>query len=234
METKYFNILLVTLTFLSTMAFAQPSKGWDQEKIIGKQYYLPGAYHGSPYLIQGWRKGTICFSSGQKISGLNLKYDGLNDELVYVNELYHTMVQIEKSTVDNFYFSDQGISYYFERRYFDGFLKGDRYFQVFHKGDVDLLGSFRVELINTTVYKDASGNTKNMEYLDAFRYFLYRDGEGYHSTSLRKKSLLKYFSKAKRREVNRLMRVNHIQFKTPEEFSRALSILEANNINLEF
>lgn len=234
MNTKFVKCLLVALVFISIGAHAQPTENWDSEKIIGQRYYLNARYQGSPYLFDGWQKGTIRFTSGQELSGVMLKYDGYKDELVYINELYQAMIQVEKPAVESFSFNDQGKEYYFERRYFDGMGMGERYFQVLHKGNVDLLCLRKIELIGTSVYKDANGVAKNMEYVQSFRYFLAKKEGGYQATSLRKKSLLKYFTGAQKKRVTQLMRTNHIRFKTEEGFARALSILENNNIKLDF
>jgi hypothetical protein len=234
MKPIYFiKYILAALLFVSVGVHAQPSKNWDQEKIIGHRYYFPESYKGSPYFVRSWQEGSVSFTSGQVVNGLLLKYDGHIDELIYINDVYHTMVKIEKPTVKSFQFNFQGTEYYFERRNFEGWIKGDRYFQVLHKGKVDLLCLRQVRLIPTSLYWDSAGHMKNMEYVPSFRYFLYKKGEGYHFTSLKKKSLLSYFSGAQKKQVNQLIRKNHIRFKTEYGFAQALKILEENHIDPE-
>ena len=233
MNSKHIKCLLVAVLFIAFGTNAQPTKNWDKEKIIGQRYYIPDRYTGSPYLVEGWQKGSIQFASGQEVDGLTMKYDGYSDELVYINELYQIMVKIEKPTVESFWFTNDGTDYYFERRYFDGLFKGERYFQVFHKGAVDLLCYRKIELISCSAYRDATGRLKNMEYVPSFHYYLYKKGEGYNSTNLRKKSLLKYFSGPQKKRVSQLMRANHVRFKTADGFAQALSILESNQMNIE-
>lgn len=227
-------ILAIALLVANFAAGAQPSKNWDQEKIIGRRYRLPEIYRGSPYFIPSWQKGTVTFTTGEQVSDILLKHDAVHDQLIYINELYHIMVQIEKSSVASFDLKDDGTEYHFEQHYFDGLIKGNRYFQVFHKGYVNFYGYRHAELLNCSVYKNAAGNTKNMEYQQGDHYFLYKKGAGYKKIGLRKKSLLRFFSRTQRKRVKQLMHTNHVHFKTPEEFARALSILETNGIELNF
>ena len=235
MKTKYRIVFLLILVGSVFATFAQPTKNWDQEKIMARRYVIHERFQGSPYLTDDWVHGEVTFSSGETQGDLPIKYDGYIDELISFNKLYSTMILIEKSTIKSFEFSFQGKDYYFERRYFNSLLKkGDRFFQVYHKGDVDLLCFREVKLSTTSLYWDTSGNMKNKEYKATPRFFLYKKGEGYHWTNLKKKSLIKYFSGKQRKQVNQLMRKNHVHFKSPEEFANALSILEVNNIDLEF
>ena len=233
MKLTYRTCFFCGLLLLSIIGFAQPNSHWDQEKIMGKRYLLPDHYAGSPYYIQDWVVGTVTFKSGEQVHDLKMKYDGQLDELVYISDLFHSAITIDKETIESFEFEYQGRKYLFEQRFFDGFFAGNHFFQVYHKGATDLLCFRKIELNTTTAYKDASGILKNMEYQKGYRFFLFQEGKGFYSTRLKRKSLMKYFSKEERRQVTRLLRDQHIQWGSPEEFAHALSVLEENKLEID-
>lgn len=230
---RYQIVLFFVLLVLSFKISAQPPKNWDQEKIMGRRYVLHERYKGSPYLNKDWVLGQITFNSGEKRNQMPIKYDGFHDELITYSKLNSSLIQIEKSTIKSFKFTMQGNEYYFERRFFTNFLKDeDRFFQVFYDGNVDLLCYRKIELTTTSLYWDASGNMKHKEFRKYYKYFLFKEGKGYRLTNLRKESLLRYFSGTQKKQVKQLIRKNHIHFDTPEEFARALSVLEENGIQI--
>ena len=232
MRSIYRIIVLFPFLFLTVTASAQLEKGWDQEKIMGKRYFMHERFAGSSFFIDDWIDGTVTLLSGNIISDLPIKYDGYNDELVSYNELYYTMVFVEKSAVVSFELEHLGEKYYFEKRYFDGLFDGDRFFQVYYDGEVDLLCFRQIELINCSPYRDKSNMLRNQEYDPNDRFFLYDEENGYRPVSLKKKSLLRYVSKMQKKEAKQLLRTNNLNLKTPEDYARAIRVFKDHEIEV--
>lgn len=231
MKLAYTVLLLFFILVGAKLAEAQPTENWDQEKLIGRRYFPNGNYLGSPYFISEWVSATVHFFSGGAITDLLIKYDGEKDELISKedNELSSTIIQIKKSTIKSFEFEYKGFGYLFEQRYFDGFNKGDRLFQVFYKGTVDLLCFYKID-----IEKDQAGGAGSLIYNPQPQYYLYKTDGGYHSSRLTKKQLLRYVEKDKKREAKRLFRQDRIRFKSPNSFAQALLVLDENKIKIEF
>lgn len=227
-------LLLLILCLAATVVKAQPAENWDQTKLMGQRLIHTDHLRGSPFLFDDWIDGDVVLTNGDVLTGIPLKYDAYRDELLTYNKVYFTVLKIEKATVKSFHFVNMGQDWYFEQRYFDGLLKGDRFFRVLYDGDVDLLQLFKTEKVNTSVYKDESGVSKNEEFVPVQRYFMYSEKAGFSPVSLRKKSLMRRIGKDDLKLARQLVRQNNIAFGSAAEFVRALALLQTNSIQLHF
>ena len=232
MRSNYRLIILLPLLFLTVIASAQLESGWDQEKIMGKRYIVQERFDGSSFLVDDWIEGRVTLLSGNVISDIPIKYDGYHDELLSYNELYYSMILVEKSAIESFEFDYLGEKYYFELRFFDGLFDGDRFFQVYYDGDVDFLCFRQVQLVTCSPYRDVTNILKNQKYEPNNRFFLYDDENGYRPVSLKKKSLLRYVSKMQKKDAKQLLRSNNINLKTPESYARALKVFKDFHIEV--
>lgn len=233
MKLIYKICLIVAFHALFFNAFAQPESNWDQEKIIAKRYPRETKLEGSVFLIDDWADATVTLKSGEILKNLPVKYNGYEDQLISYNELYYTLIEVEKETVSSFEFDYMGSNYYFELRNFGNNEKKDpRFFQVYYDGQVDVLCYRRVALVGSSIYYDMSGIRRNQKYQTGYRYFLFNEEGGYHPVSLNRRSLLRYVSKDQKRQVKRLLRQNNVLIRTPEGYARAVSILEDNEIKI--
>lgn len=213
-------------------ASAQPDTGWDQAKLMAQRYVSNDNIQGTPFVYDQWIDGTVYLTSGDSISGIPLKFDAERGELISYNKIYYALVTIEKSAVSAFRFHLAGEVYYFEKRWFGGLEKGDRFFRVFGKGEVDLLSLYRIERVNTSLYRDESGIMRNQEFASTVRYFLKNDRSDFFPTNLKRKSLYRRIGKDDRREARQVIRQNNITFGLAHEYARALSLLETAGIKL--
>lgn len=236
MSTRAIIILLLIAGF-PFLAESQPklNKGWDTEKIKGARYLPHPSYIGFPFLNDTWDAGYIQFISGEKIDSLNLRYSCFKDEVVYYNESNSAQIVIDKSSLSGFSFTDKsGRTRTFKKLYYDGFMKGERYFEVLSPGQTDLLSFRKVSLISTSPYKDELGKTKNMEYVPDFQFYFYSPEKGFSPVRPSLSGLLSKFDKSGQKAIKKLLRKNRIRITDEENFVRAWKVIEKEGFQIPF
>ena len=228
------TILILLLFFAFTSIQGQPKENWDQEKLMGQRYTFVEQLRGSPFLFDDWISGTVTLTSGEVIENVPLKYNAYFDELLTYNPVYFTIMQLDKYTVHRFEFDLFGEHWLFEKRFFPGLSKGDRFFRILHKGKTDLLCFYKVNLLNTSPYKDENDILKNQEFFSGYRYFLFQPESDFTSVRLRKKSLLRYVGKTDLKEARQLLRKSSVELKDVAGFASAMQLLEENGVDLIF
>ena len=228
------TILIILLFFVALTLQAQPKENWDQEKLTGQRYAYHEQLRGSPFLFDDWINGTVTLISGEVIEDVPIKYNAYLDELITYNPVYFTIVKLDKYTLHRFEFDLFGEHWLFEKRFFPGFPKGDRFFRILHEGQTDLLCFYKVSLLNTSPYKDENNILKNQEFFSGYRYFLFQPESDFTSVRLRRKSLLRYVGKADMKEARQLIRKGNLELKDVAGFSSAMQFFEENMIGLNF
>lgn len=214
--TKYI-IKSVSLFFmLCIVAFATaqtgPYKNWDSEKIKGVRHLPYISYSGSPFLNDNWMPGKVWFSNGETTDSLYIRYSSFRDELLYYNKVLSAHIVIDKATLQGFSFTgNDGNDRIFRKQYYDGFFKGDRFFEVLADGPTQLLAFRKVSIITTAPYKDERGIVKNNEYSNDYQFYLYSPEKGYTSLRPTLPSLLTRFSKPDQQQIKRLLRKSRIR-----------------------
>ncbi len=225
-------LILIFYFFCPLLTKAQLADNWDAVKLMSQRVISTDRLRGSPYLFNDWLEGTIVLTNGEKLDGISLKYDALHDELLTYTEASYTVVKIEKASIKSFQIQNFGEDWLFEQRYFNGLAKGKRFFRVLRKGEVELLYQYKVDMENTSVYKDESGVSRNQVFVARQRYFLYSPSTGFSPFRLKRKSLLRRIGKEDLPRARQLLRQNHIATDNPQSFARALELLEADHIKL--
>ena len=228
------TIVTLFLVFIAGSLLSQPVVNMDHPKLMGQRYVNKVRIKGSPFLFDDWINGRISLTSGERVDSVPLKFDAYRNELMSYDKGTFTILTVEKAAVHSFEFDFKGEHYLFEQRFFDGLLKGNRYFRVLFHGDADLLCFYKVDILNTSIYTDENGITKNQEYVPGKRYFLYTPRSGYSPGNLKRNSFLRFISKTDRKVVRSLLRQHHLVLGSEAEFIRALDILQQNKIKLHF
>jgi len=235
------NRILYIITFfgllISTSLQAQDgfTKKWTAEKIKGTRQIPYGVYSGSPFLNDKFATGEIEFSDGSKMDSLGLRYSSYRDEIIYYNATIGAQIIIDKISLNGFSFTDEaGQNRVFRQQYYDGFLPGNRYFEVLSDGDIALLVYRKVVLQVCPPYNDNSGVLKNMSYQDAYNYYLYNRQKGYELIRLNRNSLISNFDKLTQKSVKKILRKNKVQVTDESSFVIAWNLIKENGIIINF
>ncbi len=231
----YIVFIFGLLTTTSLKAQEKLPKKWTAEKIKGTRQIPYASYSGSPFLNDKFATGEIEFQDGSTIDSLGLRYSSYRDEVIYYNTAISAQIVIDKISLKGFSFIDgNGVKRVFRQQYYDGFMPGNRYFEVLSDGDIALLVYRKVVLQVCPPYNDNSGVLKNMSYQDAYNYYLYNRKKGYDLIRINKNSLLSKIDKLTQKSVKKLLRKNKIEVNDELNFVKAWNLLKENGIIINF
>lgn len=233
------NLYIITLWGLlaatSLMAQEELPKSWNTQKIKGTRLIPYSSYSGYPYLNDKFALGEIEFLDGTKVEKIPLRYSSYRDEIIYYNTAISSQIIIDKISLNGFAFTDEkGVNRVFRRQYYNGFLPGDRYFEVLSDGDVSLLVYRKVVLQTCPPYTDNSEILKNMTYQEAYNYYLYNSKKGYELIRIGKNSLLSKFDKPTQKLIKKILRKNSLLITDETSFVKAWNLIKENGININF
>lgn len=238
MSNRTLYILLFVLTYwfnLSVCAQEPLNRNWDAEKIKGTRHLPYQTYTGFPFMNDTWVPGKIEFASGEIADSLYLRYSSFKDEVLYYNKAISTQIVIDKSNLNGFSFNEEdGRTRVFRKQYYDGFMKGDRFFEVLSEGETDLLAYRRVSLVTSSIYKDESGFLKNMVYDNDYQFYFYSPEKGYTSVRMNMGALLSKFGKESQKPIKKLLRKNKIRISGEESFISAWKVVEKEGYKMVF
>ncbi|MCX6239831.1 MAG: hypothetical protein NTY07_20175 [Bacteroidia bacterium] len=231
----YIVALFGLLVAQSLMAQEELPKNWNSEKIKGTRFIPYASYSGTPYLNEKFASGKIEFLDGTKVEDLKLRYSTYRDEIIYYNAAISAQIIIDKISLKGFAFTDDnGIRRVFRQQYFDGFMPGNRYFEVLSDGDIALLVYRKVVLLVCSPYNNNLGRLLNMSYQEAFSYYFYSKEKGYQLVRINKNSLLSKFDKPTQKVIKKILRKNDVSFDTEADFVTAWNLVKENGIKINF
>jgi len=238
MTTKIIQILFLFLACSFTKTgCAQETMNikWGHEKIKGTRQLPYAAYMGFPFLNNNWAPGKIEFADGEIADSLYLRYSSFKDELIYYNKHIPAQIVIDKESLKGFSFvDDAGKTRIFREQYYDGYMKGERYFEVLSDGETDLLVYRKVSLGTTLPYKDAKGILTDLAYTNDYQFYFYAPANGYTSVRPNWPSLIAKFEKTDQKPIKKLLRKNRIRVSDEESFILAWKVIEKEGYKVAF
>lgn len=238
MTLRIINILtlFLVLGFNQLVCAQEPTNPqWDTQKIKGVRQLPYPFYTGVPYMTETWRPGTVEFTNGEISNSLYIRYSSFKDELVYYNKAIGTQINIDKTSLNGFVFTDvDGRTRTFRRQYFDNFMKGDRFFEVLSSGETALLAYRKVNLNTTSAYHDEHGILKNMAYGPDYQFYFYSPEKGYTLVRINRGSLLSKFDKTVQKPIKKLLRKSKIKIESEYTFVQAWKVIEKEGYKVVF
>lgn len=238
MTLKITNILMFFMVWsFAQIVFAQEptNHSWDSQKIKGVRQLPYPYYTGFPFLTDTWRSGKVEFTNGEISDSLYLRYSSFKDELIYYNKAITTQINIDKTSLNGFVFTDSdGRSRVFRKQYFDNFMKGNRFFEILSIGETSLLAYRKVNLTSTPAYNDERGILKNMIYDTDYQFYFYSPEKGYTLVRINQTSLLSKFDKLSQKPIKKLLRKSKIKIGGEETFIQAWKAIEKEGYKVVF
>jgi len=234
------NRILYTIALCGLLATTSISaqeklpENWNTQKIKGTRFILYPVYSGTPYLTEKFATGEIEFSDGTKMANIPLRYSLYRDEVIYFNDAIPAQIIIDKISLKGFVLTDEsGFRRVFRQQYYNGFLPGNRYFEVLSDGDISLLAYRKVTLQLCPTYND-NGRLLNMSYQDEFSYYFYSKEKGFELIRLNKNSFLSKFDKTVQKSIKKILRKNNVRINNEASFVQAWNLIKENGININF
>lgn len=90
----FFSVLLLLVGFVATAS---------QAHLPGQIIQPVRQYAGTPYFIADWTEGEVLLNTGERATGVYLRYDGLHDRLLWlIPEEGNKQVEVDKLLVESF------------------------------------------------------------------------------------------------------------------------------------
>ncbi|HKI87799.1 MAG TPA: hypothetical protein VKA38_02145 [Draconibacterium sp.] len=198
-------------------------------KTTGVVYYVSAEANNNFFLQKDWVIGILKLEDGTIFRNVRMRYQAHDDELIVYNNNLRTLFIIDKEIVKSFTVQVGTKVIRFEKLYFDGFQKGDRYFQDLYKGTSKLLAFHFIDDVKINPYTDRYGILRDKEYRPAVHYYLYNEKNGFSRLLMKRKSFLKVYPEHKK-EIRKLFRKNHVFITDEEGLILALKLLEDSGI----
>lgn len=230
MTTRIVNLMLFVWFFSHAGIVASQetyTHNWDGQKIKGVRHIAYPTYTGFPFLNDVWVLGQVEFNNGEIADSLYLRYSAFKDDLLYYNKTLTSQIVIDKASIRGFSFTEtDGNKRIFRKQYYDGYMKGDRYFEVLSKGETDLLVFRKRILTNTTPYKDEQQILKDQEYTNSYQYYFYAPGKGYTLVRPNLNAFLDDFNELDQKPVKKIIRKNRVRISDEASLILAWKIVE--------
>jgi hypothetical protein len=169
------------------------SHKWEEQDIIENQILYNGRVwrnlysrvRGNQFLFTDmFMPGTVSVS-GKLFTGLELKYDIYNDELL-IRSNHGIILQLNKEMVDGFTIENNNRIYNFQKLEEDTNESGEGYFNILYKGGLELLVKYKKDILLLAV-----DNTYDL-FNQYHRIYLKKDGE-MHLIN-KKNNIINFFS----------------------------------------
>lgn len=198
-------------------------------KLTGESFFENKQYIGEQYFNNDWERGDILLSTGEMVYNKRLKYNGLFDEVIWMNDTNFGKYQLDKSSISDFWLnSTTGKTIHFKHINIDDTTGGhaiDIFTQVGVEGKVSLYiqrkisitGEANVYINNSLFYFNNIGESP--------LYFIKNTSNHFTKLSrISQKVLLKVFPE-KKKEIAKMMSDNHLNLKTESDLIKVIGWL---------
>jgi len=204
-------------------------------KLTGETYIEKKGYKGEQFFNKDWLESDILLTTGEEIHGENLKYNGLLDELIWVNTSSYQQFKLDKSFISDFWLKNEtGSTNHFKRINVNeqkDVHSSDIFAEVGVEGKVSLFIQRRIIIVgeeniyrNGTLYLSESIGEKPL-------YYIKTPSNHYLILSrIRKKAFLNLFPEQKK-DIAKIMKENHLNLKTESDLIQLIIMLNKNVFN---
>jgi hypothetical protein len=221
-------IFRIIFFFLPSAVLAQPGSYNDStefEKINAQQLtgekYLDLAYRNINIFFKNhWNKGSIVLPSGETVNNLLLRYDGLQDRVIWLNNRIGE-IKLDKQNISEFYFYDT-LQYHFRKLNLSGARDSSETFcQVLYEGNLKLYASRKVRALTDYFVKD----TKYFIYVPKPAYYILINSRLYILSRARIKSIYNAFPD-KKESLRQRIKQERLRVRNEQDFIKTIRALE--------
>ena len=204
-------------------------------KLTGKTYIERKGYKGEQFLNKDWMEGDILLSTGVTIHVTKLKYNGLLDEVIWVNPSNFQQFVLDKSYINDFWFKKPtGQDIHFKRInvVVDPLVtshSSDIFVEVKIEGKISLYIQRKIVVVgDENIFQN--GALYLLESIGPTPlYYIKLPSNTYLTLSkVNRRAFLKLFPEQKK-DINKLLRNNHLKFKSENDFIQLIELLNKLN-----
>lgn len=227
------------LLFFSLLLIASSYKGYSQSesiyepKLTGYTYVENRSYRGEQFLTTDWVNGDLYLSTGEVVHNKKIKYNGLLDELIWLNTEIPGVFCIDKSIISEFHFND--IDGY-KRKFFKinindsvDLERKDVFVEELVKGKISLYAK-RSVIISDVMMIERDRKLYPLNFLSAAPiYYIHINNTFVRLTKVNKSVFVKLFLSNKN-EIKKLLSKNKIDLKTENGLISMIQLMNSNMI----
>jgi hypothetical protein len=237
MKILFFKILAVISGLLFIVFHVNAQKfefHWEQlndssnrleGKLTGTVFVLTSKINSNYFFHRDWYDGTITLEDNDVFDGMKLRFQAFDNELVVYNNNLRNLFVVDKEKVNHFTVITPGETQKFVKLFYDGYPKGERYYEVLYDGRRKLLAYHQVIEEKTRPFVDQFGIMKDTNYRLITIYYMHTSKAGFQRIRLQRRSLLSHFPDNKR-ELRRLLRRNNLDVFEEPGMIRAFKLLD--------
>lgn len=219
-HSLYFSFLLICISLHAQTNVLKANSVGDSifsPKLTGEAFFENKQYVGGQYFMEDWVKGDILLTTGSMVYNENLKYNGLFDEVIWMNTSNYGKFKLDKSFISDFWLiPTSGDTIHFKQINVDestGNHPSDVFVQVEIEGKVSLYIQRRISIVSED--------------------YMYHNDKLLYYNNIAKKPL--YYIKL---PTNQLTSISRIQRRTflklfPEQKKMILKLLKDHHLNLK-
>src|ERR1035437_7492785 len=228
----YFSFLLICTSInaqTNVPVKAPEVKSIFSPKLTGEAFIEKKGYKGEQFFNKDWLESDILLSTGEEIHGEKLKYNGLLDELIWVNTSNYQQFKLDKSFISDFWLKNgTGSPNHFKRINVNeqkDAHSSDIFAEVGIVGKVSLFIQRKIKIVgeeniyqNGTLYLSESIGAKPL-------YYIKTPSNHYLILSrIRKNAFLNLFPD-KKKEIAKIIKEIHLTLKTESNLVHLIDIL---------
>jgi len=197
--------------------------------LTGESFYIDNNYLGEQFFNKDWAEGDLLLSSGEMIYGKYLKYNGLFDELIWLNSINFGAFKLDKLSIAEFWLKKiAGADIHFKQ------------IKVSKTGNIkplDIFAEVKVEgkfslYIQRNISITRTENILKNEVLCQFEdidetpvYYIKLPTNDYlMMTKLRRRTFLKFFP-AKKSVIVKMIKDNNLNVSVESDFVKLLELM---------
>lgn len=228
----YFSFLLICTSInaqTNVQVKAPEVKSIFSPKLTGEAFVEKKGYKGEQFFNKDWQESDILLSTGEEIHGEKVKYNGLLDELIWVNISSFQQFKLDKSFISDFWLKNgTGSPNHFRRINVNDqkdVHSTDIYAEVGVEGKVSLFIQRRIKIVgeenlyqNGILYLSESIGAKPLYYIKSpSNHYLIL-------SRIRKNAFLNLFPD-KKKDIAKVMKENHLNLKIESDLVKLIEIL---------
>jgi len=197
-------------------------------KLTGETF-IEKRYKGDPFFTNDWVKGAVLLTSGDTVSGKRIKYNGLLDEIIWLNPFNLRKVKLDKSYISEFWYKNiQGKTIHFKRINVNDLSAVQQpaiFVEVALEGKVSLYIQHKFRVFDTeNFYEDAKQYSIELIEPSTMYYIKLPSNKYIVAKSIKRNTLLNLFPEQKK-DIVKLLKLNHLNFKSESSIIKVIDKL---------
>ena len=231
-HTLCFLFLLISISINAQSNSVKENTDGDtifSPKLTGEAFIENKQYIGEQYFITDWVKGDILLSTGDIVYNKSLKYNGLFDEVIWMNTSNFSKYKLDKSFISDFWLKrDQGDTIHFKRVNADETNSNhptEIFVQVGIEGKVSLYIQRKIRIVSEEYMYH---NNKLLYYNNIANrplYYIKLPSTGLTCMNrIHRRTFLRLFPDQKKK-ISKLLKDHHLNFKTEYDLIKVIGLL---------